>query len=87
MNIVRLNRIQHLAYDIMDEMDHKDRVSGCSNSLQIIDLLACAIGNLTDPSGPFSIDYVEEKVATAHYLLFKNEKKVPSFVKEKCITS
>lgn len=87
MDLARLNRIQHLAYDIMEEMNKEGSSQDCSHSNQVIDLLSRAIGNLTDPSGSFSIDYVEEKVATAHFLLFKNEKKVPAIIKEKCVTN
>ena len=86
MDLARLNRIQHLAYDIMDEMNKEGSSQDCSHSNKVIDLLSRAIGNLTDPTGSFSIDYVEEKVATAHYLLFKNEKKVPAFIREKGVT-
>ena len=68
-------------------MNKEGSASDYSHSTQMIDLLSRAIGNLTDPTGSFSIDYVEEKVAIAHYLLFKNEKKVPSIVKEKCVIS
>ncbi|WP_270179777.1 hypothetical protein [Alkalihalobacillus sp. CinArs1] len=87
MDLARLNRIQHLAYDIMDEMNKEGSSQDCSHSNQVIDLLSRAIGNLTDPNGSFSIDYVEEKVATAHYLLFKNEKKVPALIREKGVTA
>ncbi|ETT86205.1 hypothetical protein C176_05822 [Viridibacillus arenosi FSL R5-213] len=39
----------------------------------VIDNLSRAIGDLTDPLGNYSLDYIEEKVKNAHYLLFKNE--------------
>lgn len=42
----------------------------------VIDNLSRAIGDLSDPLGDYSLDYIEEKVENAHYLLFKNEKKI-----------
>ncbi len=41
---------------------------------KVIDHLSGAIGDLVDPSGTYSLDYLERKVHTAHYLLFKNDR-------------
>ncbi|WP_260401936.1 hypothetical protein [Peribacillus simplex] len=42
----------------------------------VIDNLSRAIGDLADPFGDYLLDYIEEKLGNAHYLLFKNEKKI-----------
>ncbi len=72
----RLHHIQNLAYDIMEKMNTEKKDQDMEHMQKIIDYLSRAIGSLTDPTGKFSIDYVEEKVASAHYLLFQNEKKL-----------
>lgn len=79
---MRLKRIQHLAYEIMDKMNLEGEHTEYSISKIVIDNLSRAIGNLADPLGNYSLEYLEEKVENAHYLLFKNEKKV----KNKIIT-
>ncbi|MEK5233760.1 group-specific protein [Lysinibacillus sp. FSL K6-0232] len=71
---LRLRNIQRLAYEITDEM-HKDRYRTDMHKLiPIIDNLARAISDLTDSTGQYSLDYVEEKVKNAHALLFSKEK-------------
>lgn len=72
----RLYHVQNLAFEIMDQMNTDNEWKRTDQLKHVIDHLSRAIGSLTDPSGTFSIDYVEEKIATAHYILFKNEKKV-----------
>ncbi|TYS89141.1 hypothetical protein [Rossellomorea aquimaris] len=72
----RLYHVQNLAFEIMDQMNTNNEWKKPDHLKHVIDHLSRAIGSLTDPSGTFSIDYVEEKIATAHYILFKNEKKV-----------
>lgn len=74
---MRLRRIQHLAYEIMDEMNLKKELRQFDTLRFVIDNLSRAIGDLSDPLGDYSLDYIEEKVGKAHYLLFKNEKKIP----------
>ncbi|MFE0504323.1 hypothetical protein ACWF7H_02925 [Peribacillus butanolivorans] len=71
---MRLRRIQHLAHDIMDEMNARKEKRQFDTL--IIDNLARAIGDLSDPLGDYSLDYIEEKVENAHFLLFKNKKKI-----------
>lgn len=71
---LRLRNIQRLAYEIMDEMHFKKEKREIETLNVIIDNLSRAIGDLTDPSGNYSLDYLEEKVETAHSLLFKKKK-------------
>ncbi|PWW29001.1 hypothetical protein DFO73_105239 [Cytobacillus oceanisediminis] len=73
---IRLRRIQNLAYDIMAEMNSKEELKKSDSYRSVIDHLSRAIGELSDPSGDYSLDYVEEKVGTAHYKIFKNMKKL-----------
>jgi hypothetical protein len=42
----------------------------------VIDNISRNLGNLVDPFGNYSLEYIEEKVEKAHYLAFKNEKKL-----------
>jgi len=70
----RLRTIQHLAHEIMDEMNAGKELNELDTLIPIIDNLARAIGDLTDAFGNYSIDYVEEKVKNAHALLFKKDK-------------
>jgi hypothetical protein len=42
----------------------------------VIDNISQELSNLVDSFGNDSLGYIEEKVEKAHYLLFKNEKKV-----------
>jgi hypothetical protein len=39
----------------------------------VIDNLSRAVGDLTDPSGNYSLRYLEEKVGNAHSLLVKRK--------------
>jgi hypothetical protein len=73
---MRLRRIQYLAHDIMDEMNGRKELRQFDTLSFVIDNLSRAIGDLADPLGDYSLDYIEEKVINAHYLLFKNEKKI-----------
>lgn len=71
---MRLRTIQHLAYEIMDEMNKGKGLTQLEILIPIIDNLSRAIGDLTDSYGKYSLDYVEEKVKNAHALLFQKEK-------------
>ncbi len=71
---MRLRTIQHLAYEIMDEMNKGKELTQLEILIPIIDNLSRAIGDLTDSYGKYSLDYVEEKVKNAHALLFQKEK-------------
>ena len=73
---MRLRKIQHLAHEIMDEMNSRKVLSESDRSGLVIDNLSRAIGDLTDPYGNYSLDYIEEKINNAHYNVFKfkNEK-------------
>lgn len=80
---LRLRRIQSHAHDIMVEMNTKEDHKKNESYRTVIDDLSRAIGELSDPSGDYSLDYVEEKVATAHYKIFKNMKKLTPLRKTK----
>ncbi|MGE7835397.1 hypothetical protein ABE042_03540 [Viridibacillus arvi] len=71
---MRLRKIQHLAYEIMDEINTGKEKRQFDTLSPVIDNLSRAIGDLTDPLGNYSLDYIEEKVKNAHYLLLKKEK-------------
>ena len=66
---LRLRRVQYLICDIMDEMNAESEKNNLEILQQVIDHLSGAIGDLVDPSSTYSIDYLERKVHTAHYLL------------------
>lgn len=69
---VRLKKIQRQAYEIMDEMNFRKEQRSPEILNLVIDNLSRAVGDLTDPSGNYSIKYLEEKVEAAHSLLFNN---------------
>lgn len=68
--------VQNLAFEIMDEMNAAGELERRVDLKHVVDHLSRAIGSLADPSGTFSLDYVEERIAAAHYSIFKNEKKL-----------
>ncbi len=68
--------VQNLAFEIMDEMNAGGELERRVDLKHVVDHLSRAIGSLADPSGTFSLDYVEERIAAAHYSVFKNEKKL-----------
>ncbi|MEG9295621.1 hypothetical protein V6B33_04090 [Mangrovibacillus sp. Mu-81] len=72
----RLYHVQNLAFEIMDEMNADNELKNRVDLKHVVDHLSRAIGSLADPSGTFSMDYVEEKIAAAHYSIFHNEKKL-----------
>ncbi|KXH83764.1 hypothetical protein [Sporosarcina sp. HYO08] len=74
-NEMRLRRIQHLAYEIMDEMNRTSEPRQIETLHCVIDNLSRAVGDLTDPFGDYSLNYIEKKIDHAHYLLFKNKRK------------
>lgn len=71
---VRLRRVQHLAHEIMDEMNRTKEPRSCETLNLVIDNLSRAIGDISDPTGNFSLRYLEEKVENAHSLLFVDKK-------------
>lgn len=70
-NELRLRRVQRLAHEIMDEMNTRKQERAAELLNLVIDNLSRAVGDLTDPYGKYSMDYLEEKVENAHSLLFK----------------
>lgn len=71
---LRQRRIQKLAYEIMDEMNAKKERKPTEVLTVVIDNLSRAVGDLSDPSGAYSLDYVEGKIESAHSLLFEKTK-------------
>jgi len=57
----------------MDKINGDDEFNNSSISKVVIDNPSRALGDLADLFGNYLLEYVEEK---AHYLLFKNEKKL-----------
>ncbi|MCH1625283.1 hypothetical protein [Fredinandcohnia quinoae] len=58
----------------MDEMNAKKERKPTEVLTVVIDNLSRAVGDLSDPSGNYSLDYVEEKIENAHTLLFEKKK-------------
>ncbi|WP_456279048.1 hypothetical protein [Bacillus sp. AK128] len=73
-NGMRLRNIQKQAHEIMDEVNFRNDERPPEVLVSIIDNLSRAIGDLSDPSGNYSLEYLEEKVGKAHSLMF--EKKI-----------
>nr|WP_040208909.1 hypothetical protein [Neobacillus jeddahensis] len=71
---MRLQRIQRLSHEIMDEVNLRNRQRPIDTLMVVIDNLSRAVGDLSDPSGNYSLDYLEEKVSNAHSLLFGKKK-------------
>ncbi|QFT88015.1 hypothetical protein FIU87_05035 [Bacillus sp. THAF10] len=68
----RLRKIQGLAQEIMDEVNRHSMEEVDLELLHlVIDNLSRAVVDVTDPSGSYSIDYLERKVSDAHTLLMK----------------
>ncbi|NEU32049.1 hypothetical protein GN156_14905 [bacterium LRH843] len=73
---IRLRRVQHLAHEIMDEMNERKELRQSDTLYYVIDNLSRAVGDLVDPFGNYSLDYIEKKVANAHSLLFEKKKQL-----------
>ena len=71
---MRLQRIQHLAHEIMDEINLTEEQRHSEELIIVIDNLSRAIGELADPCGYYSLDYIEEKVEKSHFTLIKKLK-------------
>lgn len=70
---IRLRKIQRLAHEIMDEVNIRNLHVPPEILTLVIDNLSRAVGDLTDPSGNYSLSYLEEKVRNAHSLLVKKK--------------
>jgi hypothetical protein len=70
---MRLRKIQRLAHEIMDEVNLREVQIPPELLTMVIDNLSRAVGDLTDPSGNYSLSYLEEKVGNAHSLLVKRK--------------
>ncbi|WP_406564920.1 hypothetical protein [Bacillus alkalisoli] len=58
-----------MAHEIMDEMNFNNNTIETDALKVVVDNLSRAIGDLADPSGHYSLEYIEEKVGKAHSLL------------------
>ncbi|MFF2589982.1 hypothetical protein ACFVSS_19230 [Peribacillus butanolivorans] len=56
----------------MDEMNARKELRQFDTLILVIDNLSRAIGDLSDPLGDYSLEYIEKKVENAHFLLFKD---------------
>ncbi|MFT4414229.1 hypothetical protein ACLM5H_10255 [Fredinandcohnia humi] len=72
---IRLRKIQNLAHDIMVEMNYRKVQQECESLWSVIDNLSRAIGELSDPSGHYSLNYIEDKLVVAHREIFGNQVK------------
>ena len=72
---LRLRRIQYLAHEIMDEMNRGNEPRQFETLNLAIDNLSLAIGDLTDPLGNYSLEYIEEKVGNAIIYYLKTKKR------------
>ncbi|MGD6830896.1 group-specific protein [Sutcliffiella halmapala] len=70
-NGVRLRKVQNLAQEIMDEVNRTKDGRDTELLNLVIDNLSRAVVDATDPSGHYSLEYLENKVGKAHSLLFK----------------
>ena len=67
---MRLQRIQHFAHKMMDEINLREECHS-EELLLVIDHLSRALGELADPCGYYSLDYIEDKVEKSHALLIE----------------
>lgn len=58
-----------LAQEIMDEMNFSHASVETDTLKIVVDHLSRAVGDLVDPSGHYSLEYIEEKVNLAHSML------------------
>lgn len=70
-NGIRLRKVQNLAQEIMDEVNRTKDGRDTKLLNLVIDNLSRAVVDATDPSGQYSLEYLENKVGKAHSLLFK----------------
>ncbi|WP_204415508.1 group-specific protein [Bacillus tianshenii] len=70
---MRLRKVQNLAQEIMDEVNRTKEARDTELLNLVIDNLSRAVVDATDPSGHYSIEYLENKVGNAHSLLFKKK--------------
>jgi hypothetical protein len=63
--------VQNLAQEIMDEVNRTNDGRDTELLNLVIDNLARAMVDATDPSGHYSLEYLENKVGKAHSLLFQ----------------
>jgi hypothetical protein len=63
--------VQNLAQEIMDEVNRTNDGRESELLNLVIDNLSRAMVDATDPSGHYSLEYLENKVGKAHSLLFQ----------------
>lgn len=68
---MRLQRIQRLAHEIMYEINSQEEQKQSEDLNFVIDNLSRAVGELADPFGCYSLDYIEDKVEKSYFMLIK----------------
>lgn len=66
---VRLQKIQHLAHEIMYEINSLEDQRQFEDLRVVVDNLSRAIGEFADPYGCFSLDYIEDKLEKSHSII------------------
>ncbi|MFC5559891.1 hypothetical protein ACFPN4_12470 [Ureibacillus thermophilus] len=66
---MRLARIQRLAHEIMYEIHSMEEETEHKEFRVVIDNLSRAIGELADPYGCYSLDYIEDKLEKSHSIM------------------
>jgi hypothetical protein len=69
---VRLQKIQHLAHEIMYEINSLEDQRQFEDLRVVVDNLSRAIGEFADPYGCFSLDYIEDKLEKSHSIIKKH---------------
>ncbi|MFC0274014.1 hypothetical protein ACFFIX_21910 [Metabacillus herbersteinensis] len=77
---IRLRKVQHMAHQIMDEMNFNQELRESDTLRLVIDSLSRAVGDLADPSGNYSLNYLEEKVGNAHSLIFNKHRQLSAHI-------
>jgi hypothetical protein len=70
----RLKKVQEMAFQVMDDIHLNKEMRNEQDLKNVIDNLSRAVGMFADPSRNFSLDYIEDKVSTAHSLIVKRKK-------------
>lgn len=70
---VRLQKIQHLAHEIMYEINSLEDQRQFEDLRVVVDNLSRAIGEFADPYGCFSLDYIEDKLEKSHSIIKSTE--------------
>ncbi len=86
-SVLRLRKVQMLAHEIMDEINLRKKERATETLNLVIDTLSRAVGDLTDPSGNYSLDYLEEKVGKCAFSIVQKEKSIKKTVERTSSTA